>query len=258
MEILSRSPENRRYLRSTVFYQLLHSWLRKLIRSFPVDDADDMLSFGTQTAGSNAVYIRVLKVVLVIIDHWLCLPYPIDPGFPFSNLICLSNCDLLEECKIDVSVELSILLAKAQRIHQEEWSPVVRHLLRLVIGSMRFCSNLRRRVQLDRMLREIKLNDITGSQLVRIYEEPSVATSLLENQLYDAFLIVVGQLKKEQMSAFLLKLMHSLPSVHNDQHIHVYLTVMMNYASALTSEQIGAFLLPFFSSLSSLSSTYVS
>ena len=210
LEIISRSAENRRYLRSTYFIQLLHMWLRKLLCSYPSDDADDMLSFGNQTASSNTSFIRILKVVLVIIDHWLCLPYPVDSQFPFLNLISLADHTLIEDCKIDVSVELSIMLVKSQRLNTSEWEPVIQHLIRLVIGSIGFCSNLRRRVQLDRMLREIKLNSITGSQLIRLYEEPSVSSSLLANGYFDIFLILLFQLKKEQVATFLSKYDHHM------------------------------------------------
>lgn len=48
--------------------------------------------------------------------------------------------------------------------------------------------------------------------------------------------------------------MQSLPSIHDDHRIHLFLTVIMNYCSHLTVEEICSFLLPFFSSLSSLSS----
>ena len=185
-------------------------WLRKLLCSYPSDDADDMLSFGNQTASSNTSFIRILKVVLVIIDHWLCLPYPVDSQFPFLNLISLADHTLIEDCKIDVSVELSIMLVKSQRLNTAEWEPVIQHLIRLVIGSIGFCSNLRRRVQLDRMLREIKLNSITGSQLIRLYEEPSVSSSLLANGYFDIFLILLFQLKKEQVATFLSKYDHHM------------------------------------------------
>lgn len=206
LEILSRSPENRRYLRSTPFYQLLHVWLRTLLRTFPTDDADDMLSFGMKSTTSNAHFIRTLKVILVVIDHWLCLPYPVDSGFPFLNLIGLCDRTQDEECKIDVSVELSIMLVKSQRMNKEEWSQVSQHLLRLVVGSMSSCSNLRRRVQLDRMLREIRLANITGSQLIKLPEEPSVSECLLSNGYDDIFLLILFQLKRDQISMFLIKL----------------------------------------------------
>lgn len=205
LEILSRSSENRRYLRSTPFIPLLHMWLRKLLRSYPSDDVDDMLSFGTQSSSSNKEFIRVLKVVLVIIDHWLCLPYPIDSQFPFLNLIALADHNLVEECKTDVSVELAIMLVKSQRLNSEEWTSVIQHLMRLVIGSISFCSNLRRRVQLDRILREIKLNNISGSQMIKLSDDPSISTSLLTNHHFDIFLILLFQLKKDQISSFLIK-----------------------------------------------------
>lgn len=205
LEILSRSSENRRYLRSTSFVQLLHMWLRQLIRTFPEDDVDDMLSFGSSTPVNNTGYIRVLNILLVIIDHWLCLPYPVHSGFPLFHLISLADAMIQEECKIDVSVELSIILIKVQRMMKEEWTAVIQHLLRLVIGSIGFCNTLQRRVQLDRMLREIKLNNVTASQLIRVYEDTTVSSSLLLNGYYDVFLILLFQLKTEQISAFLIK-----------------------------------------------------
>ena len=267
LEILSRSVENRRYLRSTVFIHLLYQWLRKTIRSFPADDENDMLSFGTQaSSSSNSVYIRVLKVILVIVDHWLCLPYPVDSSFPFLNLISMADSINHEECKIDVGIELSFLLVKAQRANKEEWTPVIQHLLRLVVGCIPLSSNLRRRVQLDRLLREIKIGNITGSQLVKLYEDPSIYQALIQGNFFDVLLVLLLQLKKEQVGEFLLRfahstfmscrLMQSLPSIQNSRVIHVFLTIMMNYCSYLTDLQITSFLLPFFSSLSSLKASY--
>ena len=206
LEILSRSCENRRYLRSASFIQLCHVWLRQLLHTFPSDDVDDMLSFGTPSTTDNSKeYIRILNILLVIIDHWLCLPYPVHSGFPLFHLISLADSIILEECKLDVSVELSILLVKAQHMMKEEWTAVIQHLLRLVIGSIGFCSTLQRRVQLDKMLREIKLNNVTGSQLIRVYEDTTVSSSLLLNGYYDVFLILLFQLKKEQISSFLIQ-----------------------------------------------------
>ena len=165
-----------------------------------------MLSFGMKSTTSNAHFIRTLKVILVVIDHWLCLPYPVDSGFPFLNLIGLCDHSQDEECKIDVSVELSIMLVKSQKMNKEEWSQVTQHLLRLVVGSMSSCSNLRRRVQLDRMLREIHLANITGSQLIKLPEDPSVSGCLLSNGYGDVFLLILFQLKRDQISTFLIKL----------------------------------------------------
>lgn len=51
--------------------------------------------------------------------------------------------------------------------------------------------------------------------------------------------------------------MQSLPSIHDAHRIHLFLTVIMNYCSHLTEEEVCSFLLPFFSSLSSLSSPLV-
>ena len=82
---------------------------------------------------------------------------------------------------------------------------MIQHLLRLVVGCIPLSSNLRRRVQLDRLLREIKIGNITGSQLVKLYEDPSILQALVQGSSFDVLLVLFLQLKKEQIGEFLLR-----------------------------------------------------
>ena len=54
------------------------------------------------------------------------------------------------------------------------------------------------------------------------------------------------------------RIIQNLPSIKQSHLLHLFLTVLMNYSQFLTAEQVQSILLPFFSSFSSILSSFLS
>lgn len=54
------------------------------------------------------------------------------------------------------------------------------------------------------------------------------------------------------------RIIQNLPSIKQSHLLHLFLTVLMNYSQFLTTEQVQSILLPFFSSFSSILSSFLS
>ena len=186
-----------RALRSTAFPSLVHFWLRQLIRTVPADAADDLLTFAAPSSVSALPYIQSAQLVLVIISHCLCTPFPFFSANSMNPLLCLADGVSDAESAFDVSVELCVLLVRIQKMNPAEWADTIALTQRELVSAIPLCSVISRRVQLERTLRQVELSDtLKGDALLRLGAEEM---QTLGAQHRDWLLIALCGMKKEKV-----------------------------------------------------------
>ena len=211
-----------RALRSTAFPSLIHFWLRQLIRTVPSDAADDLLAFAAPSNASALPYIKSAQLVLVIINHCLCTPYPFFSTNSMNPLLCLSDGVMDLESTFDVSVELCVLLAHIQKMDPSEWADTIALTQRELCSSIPLCSVINRRVQLERTLRQVDLTEtLKGDALLRMDEEEMKA---LAAQHRDWLLIALRGTKKEKVEKVVEGLLAGLSAAQDAATQHFALS----------------------------------
>ena len=210
-------------MRSTAFPSLLHAWLRQLIRTIPSDDASDLLSFGTASGDADHLpYLRSAQLILVVVNHCLCTPFPFDFQNSMNALLCISDGVMEKESVFDVSVELCIFLARVQGKEQPEWRDFAALLRREMISSLAFCNVVNRRVQLERTLRLIQLNErVKGSMLLSAEE-----SVFLEEKWYDWLVVATNGMKSDKKERLVAALLASLSAEPDAVKTHFVLTTV--------------------------------
>ena len=212
-------------MRSTAFPSLLHAWLRQLIRTIPSDDASDLLSFGTASGDADHLpYLRSAQLILVIVNHYLCTPFPFDFQNSMNALLCISDGVMEKESVFDVSVELCVFLARVQSKDQPEWKDFVALLRREMISSLAFCNVVNRRVQLERTLR-LSHNTLRGAAggSVLLGAEESV---FLEETWYDWLVVATNGMKSDKKERLVAALLASLSAEPDAVKTHFVLTTV--------------------------------
>ena len=169
-------------------------------------------------------YLRSAQLVLILVNHCLCTPFPFYFQNSMNALMCISDGVVGKESMFDISVELSIFLARVQGKDKPEWRDFAALLCREMISSLAFCNVVNRRVQLERTLRLVQLNErVKGSVLLSVEEEKSL---FLEENGYDWMVVATNGLKQDRKERLIASLLESLSTEQDAMKMHFVLTTV--------------------------------
>lgn len=129
LEVLSRSASNRSRILSANISDLVLSWLKSQLQSFP--DDEEMLSFGESSEENrDEEWMRSTSLLLTIIDHFNALFLPIVPQ---RGLEGMQRAEISSSCDLLCGVELTRLLVKCKEKKEESWAAMTRWLKREIM-----------------------------------------------------------------------------------------------------------------------------